>query len=156
MEVFLDNRQSKITIEEGILQLLKLVVKTSLKVLEMEDEYEVSISFVDNEEIRDLNRDYRGVDSATDVLSFPIDDDMPVPIPLLGDIIISLEKALEQSREYDHSLEREIAYLTAHSMLHLCGYDHMEADEKKDMRDMEKEIMKELGIFKDSKKDKGI
>lgn len=156
MEVFLDNRQSEITIEEDILDILNLVVDKSLEVLEMKGDYEISISFVNNEEIRELNRDYRGVDSETDVLSFPMDDDMIVPIPLLGDIIISVEKALEQSKHYGHSLNREIAYLTAHSMLHLCGYDHMQDDEKKLMRDKEKEIMKRAGIFKDSKKDKNI
>lgn len=156
MEVFLDNRQSQITIEDDIMDLLNLVVAKSLEVLEMENDYEVSISFVNNEEIKELNRDYRGVDSETDVLSFPMDDDMIVPVPLLGDIIISVEKAFEQSKDYGHSLDREIAYLTAHSMLHLCGYDHMEDDEKILMRTKEKEIMKKIGIFKDSKKDKEI
>ena len=156
MEVFLDNRQSEITIEDDIMDLLNLVVAKSLEVLEMENDYEVSISFVNNEEIKELNRDYRGVDSETDVLSFPMDDDMIVPVPLLGDIIISVEKAFEQSKDYGHSLDREIAYLTAHSMLHLCGYDHMEDDEKILMRTKEKEIMKKIGIFKDSKKDKEI
>lgn len=156
MEIFLDNRQSKITIKEDIIDLLNLVVEKSLEVLGMEDDYEVSISFVDNEEIKELNRDYRGVDSQTDVLSFPMDDDLLVPVPLLGDIIISVEKALEQSKDYGHSLERELAYLTAHSMLHLCGYDHMEDEEKKEMRDKEKAIMKKIGIFKDLKGDTNI
>lgn len=156
MEVFLDNRQSKIIIEEGIIDLLNLVVEKSLEVLEMEADYEVSISFVDNEEIRELNRDYRGIDSQTDVLSFPMDDDLLVPLPLLGDIIISVERALDQSKEYGHSLDRELAYLTAHSMLHLCGYDHMEEKEKEKMRDKEKEIMKKIGVFKGSKGDTNI
>lgn len=156
MEVFLDNRQSKIAIKEDTIDLLNLVVEKSLEVLEMEADYEVSISFVDNEEIRELNRDYRGIDSETDVLSFPMDDDMLVPLPLLGDIIISVEKALEQSKDYGHSLERELAYLTAHSMLHLCGYDHMEDEEKKEMRDKEKKIMKKIGVFKDLKGDTNI
>lgn len=148
MEVFLDDRQSKVELDEKILDLLNLLVKESLKVEGLEGDFEVSISFVDNREIRELNREYRGIDSETDVLSFPIDDELLVPVPLLGDIIISLEKALEQSVEYGHSLERELAYLTAHSMLHLCGHDHMEEDEKKLMRDKEKMIMKNLGVFK--------
>lgn len=151
MEVFLDNRQSKVDIDEKILDTLSLVVKESLEVEGLEKDFEVSISFVDNEEIKELNKEYRGIDKETDVLSFPLDDSDLVPVPLLGDIIISVEKALEQSRAYGHSLERELAYLTAHSMLHLCGHDHMETQEKVIMRDKEKEIMKNLGVFKGAK-----
>lgn len=156
MDVFLDNRQKKIEVEEKILDTLILVIKESLKVEGLGEDYEVSISFVDNEEIKILNREYRGVDSETDVLSFPIDEDFIVPVPLLGDIIISVEKALEQSEEYGHSLERELSYLTCHSMLHLLGYDHMIDSEKKLMRDKEKIIMKNLGLFKAEKGDINI
>lgn len=156
MDVFLDNRQKKIEVEEKILDTLILVIKESLKVEGLGEDYEVSISFVDNEEIKILNREYRGVDSETDVLSFPIDEDFIVPVPLLGDIIISVEKALEQSEEYGHSLERELSYLTCHSMLHLLGYDHMIDSEKKLMRDKEKIIMKNLGLFKSEKGDINI
>ena len=110
---------------------------------------EVSVSFVDNEEIRELNREYRNVDSPTDVLSFPMEEDsLGLFTPLLGDIVISLERALEQSKEYGHSFEREIAYLTAHSMFHLLGYDHMTNEDKKVMREKEKSVMKTLKIFK--------
>lgn len=151
MEIFVDNRQSKVDIDEKILDTLMLVVKESLKVEELEEDFEVSISFVDNKEIKELNKEYRGIDMETDVLSFPMDDNLLVPTPLLGDIIISVEKALEQSIEYGHSLERELAYLTAHSMLHLCGHDHMQSEEKTIMRDKEKEIMKNLGVFKGEK-----
>lgn len=148
MEVFFDNRQLEVPIEEKVLKLLTLVAKESLKVEEMDDNYEISISFVDNEEIKTLNKQYRGIDLETDVLSFPMDEDLLVPMPLLGDIIISVEKAVEQSEQYGHSIERELAYLTAHSMLHLCGHDHMEAEDKAIMRDKEKKIMSNLGIFK--------
>ncbi|OLS03373.1 endoribonuclease YbeY [Tissierella creatinophila DSM 6911] len=151
MEVFLDNRQSKVDIDEKILDTLIRVVKESLRVEDLEGDFEVSISFVENEEIKELNKEYRGIDKETDVLSFPLDEDLLVPVPLLGDIIISVEKALEQAQEYGHSLERELAYLTAHSMLHLCGHDHMENQEKIIMRDKEKEIMKSLGVFKGEK-----
>lgn len=153
MEVFLDNRQSKVDIDKDILDTLVLVIKESLKVENLGENYELSISFVDNEEIKTLNREYRGIDSETDVLSFPIEDDFIVPVPLLGDIIISAEKALEQSKEYGHSLERELSYLTCHSMLHLLGYDHMEDLEKKEMRNKEKKIMKNLSLFKSGKGD---
>lgn len=151
MEIYVDNRQSKVDIDEGIYNLLKKVVRESLLVEGIGLEYEISISFVDNEEIRQLNSQYRGVDRETDVLSFPIDEDLIVPIPLLGDIIISMEKAIEQSEEYGHSLQRELAYLTAHSMFHLMGYDHMEEDDKKEMRDREKQVMRRLEIFKNNK-----
>ena len=155
MEIYIDNRQDKVELDENIYAVLEEVIKECLILEDKSLNYEISLSFVDNEEIKELNREYRNVDKETDVLSFPLEEeDFPVPIPLLGDIIISAEKALEQSREYAHSLLREIAYLTAHSMFHLLGYDHMEEDEKEIMRDKEKEVMKRLKIFKNGKEDK--
>src|SRR5690554_3327176 len=125
MEIYIDNRQSLIEVSETSYQLFEKVIRASLLVEGRSLDYEVSVSLVDNIEIRELNRDYRGVDRETDVLSFPMEDDFGLDLPLLGDIIISVEKALEQSQDYGHSLERELAYLTAHSMFHLMGYDHM-------------------------------
>ncbi len=152
MEVYIDNRQDKVEIEDDILEVIEKVVKEVLIFEDESLECEVSVSFVDNEEIKGLNRDYRGVDKETDVLSFPMDDEFSVEGPLLlGDIIISLEKALEQSKDFGHSLYREISYLTAHSMFHLLGYDHMNEEEKIIMREKEKEVMKILKIFKDNK-----
>ena len=117
-----------------------------------EGDFEVSVSFVTNEEIRELNRMYRNVDSETDVLSFPMDyDEYEEDIEeliMLGDIIISTEKIIEQSQEFGHSLEREMLYLTVHSVLHLLGYDHMEDNDKEEMRNIEKEVMKKLELFK--------
>lgn len=104
---------------------------------------------VENEEIRELNRDYRNVDSITDVLSFPIEDEFDFANKILGDIIISIERAEEQAEQFGHTLEREIAYLTCHSMFHLMGYDHMEDDDKSEMRAKEKQVMKNLKIFKE-------
>lgn len=111
---------------------------------------EISFSLVVPEEIQELNFDYRGIDKETDVLSFPMlefpeDEDMityetGIPV-MLGDIVISTARAKEQAQEYGHSLEREICYLTVHSVLHLLGYDHMEEDEKRVMRAREKAIM---------------
>lgn len=144
----IDNRQNKYEITDEMEKLIVEVIKECLSVEGKSDEYEVSISFVDNEEIRILNRDYRGVDKETDVLSFPMEDEFSLTTPILGDIVISVEKADEQSREYGHSLDREIAYLTAHSTLHLMGYDHMDDDEKSIMRNKEKTIMRNLKIFK--------
>lgn len=154
MEIYIDNRQDKVEIKDEISEVIEKVVN---EVLIFEDESldcEVSVSFVDNEEIRELNREYRGVDRETDVLSFPMEDEFLVGGPiLLGDIIISLEKALEQSVDFGHSLYREVAYLTAHSMFHLLGYDHMKEEEKNIMREKEKEIMRRLKIFKDNKEE---
>ena len=149
MEIYIDNRQEQVEIDEDLYEVLEQVVRECLILEEKSLDYEISISFVDNEEIRKLNRQYRNVDSNTDVLSFPLEEDALVPVPLLGDIIISAEKALEQSKVYGHSFLREVAYLTAHSMFHLLGYDHMEEREKALMRSKEKEVMKRLRIFKD-------
>ncbi|NLJ59256.1 MAG: rRNA maturation RNase YbeY [Tissierellia bacterium] len=148
MEIYMDNRQDKLDLDDNIYKILEEVIKECLLLEKKSTNYEISISLVDNEEIRQLNREYRNIDSETDVLSFPLDEDFG-EVPMLGDIVISLEKALEQSIEYGHSLTREMAYLTAHSMFHLMGYDHIEEDEKNIMREKEKEIMKKLRIFKD-------
>ena len=151
MELYIDNRQSGIKISGEISSLFEKVLEESLLVEGIGLDYEISISLVNNEEIRELNREYRGVDKDTDVLSFPMEDEFNIGLALLGDIIISVEKALEQSKKYGHSLERELAYLACHSMFHLMGYDHMEEDEKEEMRKKEKKVMKNLGIFKEIK-----
>lgn len=148
MEIYIDNRQGTIEISDEIQELIEKVIKESLLVEGKSLEYEVSVSLVSNEEIRGLNRDYRGIDSPTDVLSFPIEDRFNLGLSLLGDIIISVEKALDQSEDFGHSIERELAYLTAHSMFHLMGYDHMEDADKEVMREKEKLVMNRLGIFK--------
>lgn len=106
---------------------------------------EVSVSFVDKEEIRELNAHYRGIDRHTDVLSFPLIEDFDeVDFDkeyLLGDVIICLEKAREQAEEYGHSEKREILYLFVHSMCHLLGFDHMCEEDKREMREREEHIM---------------
>ena len=111
---------------------------------------ELSVTFVDPEEIRILNRDYRGVDKVTDVLSFPQfegADEMPQQGELcLGDVVICREKAAGQAEEFGHSFEREIIYFFTHSVLHLLGYDHMTDEDKRQMRQREEEVMEYLGI----------
>ena len=102
---------------------------------------EVSVMIVDNAAIRELNAAWRQIDKETDVLSFPMEDDSP----LLGDIVLSLEKAYEQAEEYGHTPAREIGFLTVHSMLHLYGYDHMEEEERVEMRKM----LRSLGLVRD-------
>ena len=114
---------------------------------------EISVTFVDLDEIHELNKQYRGVDKPTDVLSFPQFDDLEEEIPevceiCLGDVVICEQKAREQAEEFGHSFERELVYLFTHSVLHLLGYDHMEDDEKKAMREHEEEIMKQIGLMR--------
>lgn len=151
MEVYIDNRQDEITIDDELIELMEKVMKECLALEEKGFDTEISVSFVNNKEIQELNREYRNIDSSTDVLSFPMTDDFSlIHIPILGDIVISLEKALSQAEEYGHSFNREVAYLTAHSMFHLLGYDHMKEDEKQVMRKKEKQVMKSLGIFKNN------
>lgn len=126
------------------------VVKAVLDNEGLPMDYEVSITFVDKDEIHKLNREYRKVDRPTDVLSFPMNEEFLIEgvDSMLGDIVICMDIAKDQAKEYDHSLDREIMYLTCHSMLHLLGYDHIEEDDKKIMRGKEKEVMKKLGVFK--------
>lgn len=113
----------------------------------LDPEAEVSLSFVDNETIRGLNDQYRGIDEPTDVLSFPQDDDLPLELPyILGDIVISLERAAEQAQEYGHGLEREVLYLAVHGLLHLIGYDHQTEEDKSAMRAREEEVLAKLGL----------
>lgn len=156
MIVYFDNRQEKFEITEAIEALISKTIEESLLFEKGNTGYEVSVSFVDNEEIAELNGEFRNKPEATDVLSFPMEEEeIELEIEMeedimLGDIVLSCERAFEQSEEFGHSFERELAYLTAHSMLHLMGYDHMTEADKKEMRDKEKAIMKILGIFKNS------
>ena len=113
---------------------------------------EVSITLTDNVYIHELNMKYRNIDRPTDVLSFALNEgeepeivDGPV-VNMLGDIIISVERATEQAAEYGHSIEREIAFLTVHGMLHLLGYDHMVKNEKEIMREKEEEILNNFNL----------
>src|SRR5690554_4427816 len=126
MELYMDDRQDKVKLSNDIFEVIEDAIKESLLLEGKNLNYEISLIFVDNENIKKLNKEYRNIDKETDVLSFPMEQDEGLfPTPMLGDIIISAEKALEQSVEYGHSLRREITYLTVHSMLHLLGYDHM-------------------------------
>jgi len=114
------------------------------------DNAEISLTFVSKEEIRELNSTYRGIDNPTDVLSFPMIEDFndiePGDEMMLGDVVICLEKACEQAEEFGHSKEREIVYLFVHSVCHLLGYDHMEPEEKAEMREAEEKVMSFLDL----------
>lgn len=151
MVVIFDNRTDFEFDGEQLDEIEEIITKTLLH-QEVMVECEISFSFVTPLEIRELNRDYRQIDKTTDVLSFPmyenfienlkvIKKENPFIPLLLGDIIISVEQAKIQGEEYGHSLNRELCYLSVHSVLHLLGYDHMEEEEKKVMRRVEKEII---------------
>jgi len=142
LNVEFNNQQDDINIQDDILDLLEKVIITAAE-LEGYSGGEVSIAFVSNQQIKKLNNKYREKDEATDVLSFPIDDEM------LGDIIISTQRASEQAEDYGHSLKRELAYLTVHGMFHLFGYDHHGKEEKDEMRQKEERVLTQLGISRD-------
>lgn len=115
---------------------------------------EISLSLVSGEEIRGLNSQFRGIDKETDVLSFPQYDDIgdagEQEIIPLGDVVICEDVAHRQAEEYGHSYEREFVYLFVHSILHLLGYDHMEEDEKKEMRAAEEQVMQSIGLSREA------
>jgi len=149
IEVLFDNRQNFMEVTDENMNAIEKAISTTIETEQAEGNFEVSVSFVTNEEIRELNKIYRNVDCETDVLSFPMDDEEDVEgVIMLGDVILSTEKIIEQAAEFGHSLEREMIYLTVHSMLHLLGYDHIGYDEKEEMRTREKEVMKALQLFK--------
>ncbi|MFT3950821.1 MAG: rRNA maturation RNase YbeY [Oscillospiraceae bacterium] len=156
VKALITNNQTKVRIPTGIRLLMRRCCHAVLTHEGFSEDAEVSISFVDNDRIRELNNTYRDMDKATDVLSFPLGEQGNYDINnetgalLLGDIVISLETAVKQAAVFGHSLEREIGFLTVHSMLHLLGYDH-EAGllEERIMREKEEAVLTELGIARD-------
>lgn len=147
-------------------EIAETVVEASLEYVQCPYEAEVSLLITHDEEIREMNREHRGIDRATDVLSFPmleferpgdftgIDEEMSDVFDpesgelMLGDIVISADKVIAQAEEYGHSPKREYAFLIAHSMLHLCGYDHMEDDERKEMEQKQRMILEKINILR--------
>lgn len=122
-----------------------------LKIEGIQRDVEISLSIVDAEEIQRLNREYRGMDEVTDVLSFPLMEredleNLKMPDLPIGDIVLCREKIIEQAEEFGHSEERELVYLSVHSLLHLLGHDHIITEEKKIMREKEEEVMEYIGL----------
>lgn len=119
----------------------------------LSDEEELSVLLCNNEVIHQLNKEYRGIDRPTDVLSFALNEgdeiDMEVETYLIGDLIISLERTAEQAEEYGHPFERELAYLTVHGCLHILGYDHMTDEDKAEMRREEEFVLGNLGYVRE-------
>lgn len=150
-----ENRQDLLPLTYKLKMLVRRAVEATLDYEQYENPIEVSVTFTDNEGIRELNRKFRNIDRATDVLSFPLFDytgeseEPPVDelVGMLGDIVISLEQAKKQAEEFGHSFEREAAFLTVHSMLHLLGYDHEAGkEEEADMRRRQREILDRMGL----------
>ena len=156
MEIIVSADCKELNIDNEILDEIKNAIETIGKLYGVENS-EVSVNLTDDKTIHKLNKDYRGIDRPTDVLSFAFreseepqifygsEDDGNI-IDTLGDIIISVERAKFQAEEYGHSLRREIIFLTVHGMLHLLGYDHMEEKERIEMEQEQKFIMDKLGI----------
>lgn len=159
MKVAIRNNQKKFKVTKEMRDLVRAAVAASLDYMEFGRDVEISVMFTDNQEIRTLNKLHRNIDRETDVLSFPlfeydeegyiIEEELEVNPDgdmLLGDIVISLEKAAEQAEEYGHSMDREVGFLTVHSMLHLFGYDHMTPEDEKEMFGYQHEILEQMGL----------
>ena len=122
------------------------VVTGTLEYMKFKKEAEVSVSVVDGEQIKELNRDFRNIDRVTDVLSFPIGDKNPETGEIvLGDIVLCAEKVISQAQDFGHTRKRELAFLTCHSMLHLLGYDHIEEDDRIEMENLQRKILEKIG-----------
>lgn len=132
------------------LDILKPLLEYARTVENLEDtELEFSVIIVDNKRIHEINREYRGIDRPTDVISFALEDNEEIEFDhyrVLGDIYISIDKVREQAKEYGHSEKRELAFLTVHGFLHLLGYDHMNEDDEKIMFGKQEEILNGFGI----------
>ena len=163
--IYVDNRQDKFKVDSNFEEILKNAIEFALSEEKVDKKCEVSLVFVDNKQIKEINNETRNIDRATDVLSFPMLDYPNGKVYkdvytgkemdktyfdgeelILGDIVLSLERAEEQRVEFNHSFNRECSYLVVHSVLHLLGYDHMEEEEKKVMRAREEDILSKLKL----------
>ncbi len=159
MKICFLNNQDKFPVGFSLKRLIKKAAKASIRFMDFPTNVEISVMLTDNEGIRALNAEHREIDRATDVLSFPmfdydedgnmIDDGDGGNRLCLGDIVISLERAAEQANEFGHSFQREVGFLTVHSMLHLFGYDHMTPEEETEMFGFQKEILDSIRLTRD-------
>lgn len=157
VKVMIVNNQTEVKIPVGIRMLIRRCCHAVTEYEGFDDDFEVSVSFVNDKQIHELNLEHRNIDRPTDVLSFPLgengvyDTNYETGALLLGDIVISIETAYRQAQIYGHSLERELGFLTVHSMLHLLGYDHEESSlQERIMREKEESILGSLGISRDA------
>lgn len=152
-KVIITNAQNKIKIPTGIRMLVRRACSATLNLEGFTDFAEINVTFTDDASIREINSKFRNIDKSTDVLSFPLSEDGLYDInpengaKMLGDVLISLEHAEEQARTFGHTFEREVIYLTVHSILHLLGYDHVNGGlEQVIMREKEEAVMEVLGL----------
>ena len=157
LKVYIDNRQKTVKIPSGMRLLVRRCCSAALTSENFEGSAEVNVTFVGDAQIKELNLQYRKIDKATDVLSFPMgsdgkyDKNPDSDAYVLGDIVISLETAFEQAKSYGHTIQREVAFLTVHSMLHLLGYDHVDGGEQAiRMRDKEENILIAIGLKREA------
>ncbi|MBQ5840368.1 MAG: rRNA maturation RNase YbeY [Clostridia bacterium] len=153
VKVVIENKQKTVKVPTGVRLLIRRCCHAVLELEGFEGSAEVDVSLVDNEQIRTINREQRDLDVPTDVLSFPLGEDgiydqnPATGAYMLGDIVLSMERAEAQAEEYGHTLQRELGYLTVHSMLHLLGYDHVEGGmEAVRMREKEEAVMLSVGL----------
>ncbi len=153
LRVIIDNQQSVMKIPTGVRMLVRRCCKAVLANEGFKDIAEISVTFVDDETIHELNKKHRNIDRSTDVLSFPMgengefDTNLDTGAKVLGDIIISIEHAYDQAEKYGHTLQREIGFLTVHSLLHLLGYDHEDGGlEMVKMREKEEAVLTSIGL----------
>lgn len=156
VKVIIENQQKTIKVPTGLRMLIRRCCQAVLTMEQFDGAAEVYVMLTDNENIHTINREHREIDRVTDVLSFPLGADGVYDInpetgaKMLGDVVLSLERAAEQAEEYGHSLQREVGYLTVHSMLHLLGYDHVNGGlEAVHMREKEETVMKSIGLPRD-------
>jgi probable rRNA maturation factor len=150
------NQQNRVPVAPETKELVCNVLLKAAEKMGLGDKTEVSFTFVDNQLIKQLNIQYRGVEAKTDVLSFAFAEGVesvpvkpPEEVHLLGEIVVSLEQAVEQAREYGHSADREVSYLAVHGFLHLLGYGHDQEEDARKMRELEEEILSSLGLTRD-------
>ncbi len=153
LKVVIENKQKKVRIPTGIRLLIRRCCHATLELEGFQGSAEIGVSIVDDDQIRQLNNEYRNIDSSTDVLSFPMgengvfDKNPETGAYILGDVVLSIERAMEQAERFGHSLQREIGYLVVHSVLHLLGYDHADGGlEAVRMREREEAIMLQVGL----------
>lgn len=153
LRVIIDNQQNAMKIPTGVRMLVRRCCKAVLANEGFTDPAEISVTFVDDKMIHELNKKHRNIDKSTDVLSFPMgengefDTNLDTGAKILGDIIISIEHAFDQAEKYGHTLQREIGFLTVHSLLHLLGYDHENGGlEAVKMREKEEAVLTTIGL----------
>ncbi|PFA19317.1 rRNA maturation RNase YbeY [Bacillus cereus] len=154
MSLLIDFFDETEEVKEEYVNMIRDLLEQAARIESVEDGTELSVTFVDNERIQEINRDYRDKDQPTDVISFAMEDMregemeiVGVEMPrMLGDLIISIPRAKEQAEEYGHSFDRELGFLALHGFLHLLGYDHMTDEDEKEMFGKQKEILEAFGL----------